>query len=75
MNHNLILITLLNFLFGLAKAQVVEFYQPIVITQKGDSIVDNKKVDRVIIDFYKTEFKSMNKYLFRYDYENSIVTF
>ncbi len=65
---------ILIILFGLMNAQL-EHYQPLIITRGYDVKVDNVKMDEVIIDTYKINYKSMKKVIFHYDYENAMVKY
>ncbi|BEV03450.1 hypothetical protein [Chryseobacterium gambrini] len=68
----LILYIIITNFFSLIQAQVLEFYKPIIITQRPGS-VNNEKIDLGIFDFFKQDTSKMQYEYLRYDSDKAVL--
>ncbi|KFC22849.1 hypothetical protein [Chryseobacterium sp. FH1] len=54
-------------------SQNLRLFQPILIANAKDTIINGNKINRVIADFYNPDFKKMDKEYLRYNSKSQII--
>lgn len=68
-----IIIVLFNTISNNLFSQNLRLFEPILIANAKDTVIDGNRINKVIADYYNPDFKKMNKEYLRYNSKSQIV--